>query len=40
MGIKTEAEKKTWEEPSLEELDIESLNPLQPLMDINGTMSS
>lgn len=40
MDIQTEPNKKTWQEPSLEELDIESLNPLHPLMDINGTMSS
>jgi hypothetical protein len=35
-----QSSKKTWEEPSLENLDIESLNPFGPLMDLDGTQGS
>jgi hypothetical protein len=35
MDTQTEPDKKTWEEPSLENLDIESLNPFIPLLDLD-----
>jgi hypothetical protein len=35
MRNQTENNKKTWQEPAIETIDIDSLNPLAPLMDID-----
>jgi hypothetical protein len=35
LGVKKSIAKKTCQEPEIESLDIDSLNPLAPLMDID-----